>query len=247
MINLEELKLYISVERYNSTYIDGIQLYDQFLIYMTQLKNFTFNIKTNVDNSNIRVELPSNEDIQHSFIGRFYQQIGSYVHTNSMKTYGECHIYSFPYDFEYFTDLNNFFQGGMFHQVRYLKMHDEHPFQEKLFQLISQDFPFLQFLYIFNHYPQKNKEDLSTPITFPYLIFLDLTEADVDYAELFLLKKKMHLPRLLNLCMEYDSLITITKNFTNDATYFNFGTLKGLDVWPSSVCPKNLRQYFPLL
>ncbi len=46
MINLEELQLYISVERYNSTYIDGIQLYDQFLVYMTQLKKFTFNIKT---------------------------------------------------------------------------------------------------------------------------------------------------------------------------------------------------------
>ena len=46
MINLEELKLYLSVDRYDSTYIDGIQLYDQFLIYMTQLKKFTFNIKT---------------------------------------------------------------------------------------------------------------------------------------------------------------------------------------------------------
>ena len=46
MINLEELKLYLLVIRFDSTYIDGIQLYDQFLIYMTQLKKFTFNIKT---------------------------------------------------------------------------------------------------------------------------------------------------------------------------------------------------------
>ncbi len=37
MINLEELELYLSVERFDSTYIDGIQLYDQFLICMTQL------------------------------------------------------------------------------------------------------------------------------------------------------------------------------------------------------------------
>ncbi len=42
MINLEELELYLSVERFDSTYIDGIQLYDQFLIYMTQLNKFTF-------------------------------------------------------------------------------------------------------------------------------------------------------------------------------------------------------------
>ena len=42
MINLEELQLYLSVGRFDSTYIDGIQLYDQFLIYMTQLKPFTY-------------------------------------------------------------------------------------------------------------------------------------------------------------------------------------------------------------
>jgi hypothetical protein len=161
----------------------------------------------------------TNEDIQRSFIGRCYQQVGLYVRTDSVKTEGECHIYSFPYDFEYFTDLNNYFQGSMFDQVRYLKMNDEHPFQEKLFQLISQDFPFLQFLYINNSHPQKNKEDSLTPITFPYLTFLHLKEVDIDYAELFLLKKKMHLSRLLNLFMEYESLRRITKNFTNDATH----------------------------
>ncbi len=48
MINLEALELYLSVERFDSTYIDGIQLYDQFLICMTQLNKFTFNIKTMV-------------------------------------------------------------------------------------------------------------------------------------------------------------------------------------------------------
>ncbi|CAF3822536.1 unnamed protein product [Rotaria sp. Silwood1] len=35
MINLEELKLYLLVERFDSTYFDGIQLYDQFLVYDT--------------------------------------------------------------------------------------------------------------------------------------------------------------------------------------------------------------------
>ncbi|CAF0884063.1 unnamed protein product [Rotaria sordida] len=79
MINLEELKLYLLVGRFNSSYIDGIQLYDQFLIYMTQLKKFTFNIKSMVYNSDVSVELPSNEDIQHSFIGRGYQKVTSYL------------------------------------------------------------------------------------------------------------------------------------------------------------------------
>ena len=66
MINLEELKLYLSVIRCDSTYIDGIQLYDQFLIYMTQLKKFTFNIHSSTRFYN-KFNLPSNEYIQETF------------------------------------------------------------------------------------------------------------------------------------------------------------------------------------
>ena len=57
MVNLEELKLYLLIKLFDLNYIDGIQLYDQFLVYMTQLKKFTFNIKTNVWCRNVRVEL----------------------------------------------------------------------------------------------------------------------------------------------------------------------------------------------
>ena len=79
MINLEELKLYLEVGRSKSSFIDGIQFYDQFLIHMTQLKKFTFNIKTKVD---VSIEFQSNEDIQRSFIGRGYQEVASYVNNN---------------------------------------------------------------------------------------------------------------------------------------------------------------------
>ncbi|CAF3342186.1 unnamed protein product [Rotaria sp. Silwood1] len=246
MINLEELRLYLSVGRCDSTYIDGIQLYDQFLIYMTQLNKFTFNIKTTVYQTNVSVELPSNEDIQRSFIGRDYQEVASYIKTTLFGRIGECHIYSLPYEFEYFN-LDNSFQGGMFHKVRQLTMNDTIPFKHKLFKLISQGFPFLKFLYIINNDPLKDKQHSSTLITFPYLTFLDLTLAHLDYAELFLLEKTMHLPRLLNLAMQYESLTTITNNFTTNAIYFNFGKLISLDICPSFVRPENFRQYFPLL
>ncbi|CAF1433940.1 unnamed protein product, partial [Adineta steineri] len=117
MVNLEELKLYLLVERFDSTYVDGIQLYDQFLVYMTQLKKFTFNIKTNVFNNFLKVKLPSNEAIQHTFIGRDYQQVTSYVYNNSMETEGKCLIYSVPYEFDCFFHLDNSFQGGIiFHK-----------------------------------------------------------------------------------------------------------------------------------
>ncbi|CAF5184012.1 unnamed protein product, partial [Rotaria magnacalcarata] len=105
MINLEELKLYLLVRRMDSTYIDGYQLYDQFLIYMTQLKKFTFYIKTEVSFQTVRFELPTNEDIQRSFIGRRYPRVTSYAYTQSVPFDGVCHIYSLPYGFEYFVDL----------------------------------------------------------------------------------------------------------------------------------------------
>ncbi|CAF1087004.1 unnamed protein product [Rotaria sordida] len=115
MINLEELKLFLLVTRFNSTYIDGIQLYNQFLIYMTQLKKFTFCINTEAYNE-VKVELPSNKDIQRSFIGRGYQQVTSYIHTYSKIT-SRCLIYSLPYDFEDFVAIDNSFQGEYFGEL----------------------------------------------------------------------------------------------------------------------------------
>ncbi|CAF3682807.1 unnamed protein product [Adineta steineri] len=169
MVNLEELKLYLLVQRFDSTYIDGIQLYDQFLVYMAQLKKFTFNIKTNVSNIFSKVRLPSNEDIQHSFIGRDYQQITSYVHNDSIENKGTCLIYSVPYEFDCFFGLDNSFQRSIFYKVRYLTMDDTIPFEHKLFNVISEDFPLLEFLRIYNHYSPKIKEHLLTLVTFPYL------------------------------------------------------------------------------
>jgi hypothetical protein len=247
MVNLEELTLYLLVQRFNSTYIDGIELYDQFLVYMTQLKKFTFNIKTDVYNLR-RIKLPSNEDIQHSFIGRNYQQVTSYVHNYSMKNEGKCLIYSVPYEFDYFFGLDNSFQGGRFHKVRYLAMDDDRiAFEHKLFNVISEDFPFLQFLRICNHYSPSIKKYSLTLITFPYLTMLDLQDAHDDYAELFLLTKNAYLPCLLNLSMQYKSLTRITNNFTNDPMDFNFSKLKSLGIYQPFIRPKNFHQYFPLL
>ncbi|CAF1346940.1 unnamed protein product, partial [Rotaria sordida] len=77
MINLEELILYLSLIRFDSTYVDGIQLSDQILIYMPQLNKFTFSINIWVDNKNTIIDLSSNEDIQHSFIGKGYGPVAS--------------------------------------------------------------------------------------------------------------------------------------------------------------------------
>jgi hypothetical protein len=97
MINLEELILYLSILRFNSTYVDGIQLYDEILIYMPQLKKFYFSIEACVFNKYIKIDLSSNEDIQDSFIERGYGPVGSYIHSLAIeKGISRCHIYSIP-------------------------------------------------------------------------------------------------------------------------------------------------------
>lgn len=111
MINLEQLQLLVF--RLESNFIDGIQLYEQFLTYRTQLTEFTFNIQTDVVDDGTTVDLQSNNDIQRSFIGRSYQQVASYVHTESTKTEGTCHIYSLPFVFDCLHNLDNSFQGEM--------------------------------------------------------------------------------------------------------------------------------------
>jgi hypothetical protein len=172
MINLEELTLFLSVLRIDSTFIDGIQLYDQILIYMPQLNKFTFNINTAVPNMNARIDLSSHEDIQRSFIGKGYGQVGSYVYTESMGIEGRSHVYSLPYQFECFIHLNNSFQRGMFDKVLYLIMTDTRSFEHELFNIIFQDFPLLKWLGIDNDEPQKNKQHSSILNIFPHLILL---------------------------------------------------------------------------
>ncbi|CAF1370841.1 unnamed protein product [Rotaria sordida] len=117
MSNLEELTLFLIIKRYDSSYIDGIQLYDQILIHMPRLNKFTFSINTLVHNRYVNITLPSNDDIQRSFIERKYQQVGSYADDNLIEYEARCHIYSLPYQFDNFHHLNNSFQGGIFEKV----------------------------------------------------------------------------------------------------------------------------------
>ncbi|CAF2131796.1 unnamed protein product [Rotaria magnacalcarata] len=155
MINLEELTLCLLTMRTHSTYIDSIQLHDQMLIYISRLNKFTFSINTDVINENIKIDLPSSEDIQHSFIGKEYKQVGSWIHYRSKDNAGISHIYSIPYQFEYFTYLSSSFQGGMFDTVRNLAMSDMHPLEHDLFKLVSQSFLLLKALHINNYQPQR--------------------------------------------------------------------------------------------
>ncbi|CAF3313681.1 unnamed protein product [Rotaria socialis] len=191
MSNLAELTLFLFVKGINSTYIDGIHLNDEILVRMPRLNKFTFSITTRVCNRRSNIFLPSNDDIQRSFIERKYQQIGSYADDNTIKIRARCHIYSLPYQFRMFHNVTNSFQGGMFNKVRSVIVTDDiYPFEHEFFQIISQSFPFLQTLSIQNDKPQKSKKNSITFITFSHLAVLNLELAHIDYVEQFLFERK---------------------------------------------------------
>jgi hypothetical protein len=69
---------------------------------------------------------------------------------------------------------------------------------------------------------QQNKQhQSSTLITFNHLFQLDLFNVHLDYVIQFLSDKNTRLPCLTNLIIEYNALIFVADNFTNDATRLN--------------------------
>jgi len=88
-------------------------------------------------------------------------------------------------------------------------MLDVRPFENELFKIISQDFPFLQPLSINSLKAQKNKQHSPAFITFPHLYKLDLRKAHIDYGVRILFDKNASLPRLTYLYIEYETLATI--------------------------------------
>ena len=247
MSNIEELTLFLSVQRNESTYIVGTQLYNDFLVDMSRLKKFTFSIHTQIINKYIDIDLPSNKDILNSFVNIGYRHMDLYADDKLTNSTGYCNVYSLPYHFENFMFMTSRFQGGMFNTVRFLAMKDVRPFENDLFKIISQGFPSLQNLLIINQNSQKNKEHLSTFITFPHLYQLDLLMAHIDYAELFFFDKNISLPRLTDLDIEYDTLATITEGFTNDVARRTCAQIKTLRITEPIVRPEHFLSYFSSL
>ncbi|CAF3726964.1 unnamed protein product [Adineta steineri] len=232
MSYLEELSLFLTVSR-RDTYevVDGNNLYHDILIQLSQLKIFQFSIYTYLFNTNVSInDFPSNDDIQRSFNSNRFRQIGSYVqHTPGKTVYG-CHVYSLPFKFKTFIRLSTSFSGGIFYHVRMLVANDYVPWEYYFIKKVAESFPSLEVLLISNSHPQKNKSQFNNNnvntenlqmITFIRLLDLRVTLTHIDYIEQLLFNRYTHLPRLCQLEIDYEQLITLTNNFTNDQTQLN--------------------------
>ncbi|CAF4965308.1 unnamed protein product [Rotaria socialis] len=88
---------------------------------------------------------------------------------------------------------------------------------------------------------------LHSIVEFPHLASLNVRRADVYYVEQFLNTEKTHLPRLTELEVDYDNLVTVTDNFTRDATRGNCAKVKWLIFEITIEYSRAVHAYFPSL
>ncbi|CAF1483931.1 unnamed protein product [Rotaria sordida] len=250
MSNLEELALYLSPVVCDKKFIDGNNLKQNIIDYMPELNQFGFSIHSTILLKD-QIDLPSNEDIEHSFKDFSNNKIISCVNYFFEAKYGACHIYSCPYLIPTYQNISNNFPGGLFRYVSAVSLFDEHPFEYEFFIQIAQSFPFLKNLTITNQKGQNNKqyrksnnnnEDLL--IRYPYLKYLDFKQTHNDYIEQFLLDTKTCLPYDIVLFTDFKSLQRVTHNFTRNATRVNCSKMRYICLDRISRFPKHFKNYF---
>ncbi|CAM4862594.1 unnamed protein product [Rotaria socialis] len=114
MSSLEQFHLYITVDE-RKTFFDGNDLKININNPMTQLNNFPFNIRSSSSFYN-EIDLPSNEDIQKTFIDFNDKQIIYWI---------------------------NYFPSGIYEYVCLVLLFNEHSFEHGSFFRIPQSFSFL--------------------------------------------------------------------------------------------------------
>jgi len=250
MSNLEKLhlNLYASMKK---TFIDGNNLKKNIINYMPRLNKFTFNIRSYLDDCN-QFDLPTNEDIKHTFTDFKNNHIISCVDYFPSRNFGWCSIFTYPFPLKSYGYVTNNFPSVLCQSVREISLHDEHPFEYEFFLRTSHSFPFVEKLSLMNSKPPKNKlsqqsnkdnQDLSI-IKFHHLTNLTLYDTHHDYIELFLDGTKTSLLNNIHLNVSFKPLKRATCRFTRNTTRINCEKVTSLCL-NGRVLPKYARNYFP--
>ncbi|CAF4338237.1 unnamed protein product, partial [Adineta steineri] len=198
---------------------------------MPHLHSFIFDIVS--DDTRFYVHpKPSSDDVRQTFIENGYHvdcYIDYYTDVTTAEL-GRCHVYSLPFTTEHIQYISSRFPGGVFGNVRVLRVVDtKRSFGKTFFAKISRSFPLLTRLTVSNTIEQVEKpswrlkkfNETSSIITYPHLAELVLSDVHIDYVEQFLFSFNTCLPCLNSLHVQYEHLTIITENFTRDATRMN--------------------------
>lgn len=233
MSNMKKLTLSFRVRR-RSSFIDGIYLKNEVLNFMPNLNKFIFDIVC--DDSRINSDYkPSADYIRRTFIENGFDT-NCYIdyYRNALA---RCHIYSLPFTMERIHYITSRFPGGIFMNVRILRVVDiARSFEYTFFVKISRSFPMLSQLSVSNTIERLEKpswiwnksKELSSIIVFPHLTELILHDIHIDYVEQFLLNYNTRLPLLNKLHVDYEHLLIVTNNFTRHETRINCSKVETL-------------------
>ncbi|CAF1431603.1 unnamed protein product [Rotaria sordida] len=242
MSNLEELSLYFV--NHNTPIIDGNDLEMNIMNYMRKLKKFKFNIRSVISLNN-QVYLPSHEYIQNTFKNLKNNQIISCIDYFPKANEFHCHIYSYPYTWNYYDNITNNFHDGLFKRVYEISLFDERPFEREFFLKIAKSFPCIEELRLHNRELQKNDNQQWSIIEYPHLIRLDLVQTHENYVEQFLNNTKVCLLNDFDLRVDYNTLQRVTDNFTSDAIRINCSKIKCLFLYNEPELSRDLKDCFP--
>ena len=250
MLNLDELTLDLNAERMR--FIDGIHLDKEILGYLSQLTTFKFHIRT-VMTSIYQNDYLLIDDIRNTFSHWKYGEVNCYV-DYFFGEFGQCHIYSIPFQMARINGVTNSFFGNSFHFVIDIRIVDSKPFEHIYFKWIARAFPLLKKLTMDNLTPPENidafeimNNDNNSTISFPQLKIIIFKKAHVIYVQQFLRDTKSHLPCFSILEINYETLVAVTDNFTSGLTQINCAQLKKLYIEEDIVHPKHFYLYFPYL
>ncbi|CAF2317438.1 unnamed protein product [Rotaria sp. Silwood2] len=253
MPNIEQLNLRLIIAN-QTTFINGKHIYDEIIVHMSRLHIFNFCFCTCM-----RLYQPidhlSIDDILKAFSNNIYQQVDCMIRYRDTDI--KYHAFSLPFMFDYLPFIDNKFSNIIFNHVIRLEVDDGISFEHEFFMRISLSFPLLKLLHIINlkrqtsissNLSSNDNQLYSTIIEFPYLTSLNLLFAHYDYVDQFLNDKKTRLPCLTKLAVNYDKLITVTKEFTNERTRLNCMKVKQLNIRPHrNIDSEDFHIYFPLL
>lgn len=249
MLHLQELTLYIHIFD-GPTFIGGTDLDEQILVHMPQLHTFTFYIACQTANADPTFHV-TNDHIEQSFANGKYRQVNvmvDYLMPRSLTS----RVFSLPCKFSRLDDIGNNIPNIVFNTVTHVTLLDKDAFVYDFFVRLARAFPFLQKLSVSNIRPpfwdwQNEDENWCSAIEYPHLIFLNIGHVHPYYVEHFLNERKMYLPRLTELEVEYETLQEVTHNFTRLETQRNCGRVKQLCLNRIIVQSENFHRYFPSL
>jgi hypothetical protein len=254
MSNMEKLTLSFRVRR-RTSFIDGTYLINEVLSHVSRLHTFMFDIVSETTTINAHFN-PSRDDIRRTFIeGR--HDVDCYIDYFTDEI-GRCHVYSLPFTMERIHHITSRFPGGMFINVRVLRVFDIlRSFENTFFVKISRSFPLLSSLIVSNTIERiekpswlwKKSKEASSITEFSHLVELILDNVHIDYVEQFLSSSNTRLPCLNTLHVKYEHLVTVTNNFTRNATRINCAKLKRIifDEVIHLVHSRDFYLYFPSL